>query len=204
MAIVTNGIISLFCFYAFFQLKDFTDEANYYWKRFFIIFGISTFFGLLGHALFQYFDIPGKIPSWTLGCLSNVMAALGMLHFKGYSRIRKSAVPIVWLKSGILLVLSLVFMKFVFVAVDAILTYIVYTGLYAYELKKRGIPELKWMVIGVLIMFPSAFIFLMKINVHRWLNKDDLSHLLMLTGIVFFFRSMKKWGINSEMKLQHG
>jgi hypothetical protein len=204
MAILTNGMISLFCFYAFFKVKGFNDSANYYWKRFFLIFGISTVFGMFGHAFFQYFDKPGKIPSWTLGCVSNVMAALGMLHFEGYSRLKKVAIPLVWAKSGTLLILSLVFMQFVFVAVDAILTYIVYTGIYAAALKKRGVLELKWMIIGVLIMLPSAFIFLLKINVHRWLNKDDLSHLLMLSGIILFFVSMKKWGIKEKMKKQHG
>jgi hypothetical protein len=203
MAIVTNWMLALFCFYAYFNLKSSADTANFYWKRFFLIFGISTIFGSVGHAFFYYLGMPGKIPSWTLGCLSNIMAALGMLRFEGYTKLKAIAIPLVWMKSALLLALSLIFMKFVFVAIDAILTYILYTGIYAFVLKKRGVMEMKWMIIGVMVMLPSAFIFLLKLNVHRWLNKDDLSHLFMLTGIIFFYISMKKWGESPQLAVDY-
>lgn len=59
---------------------------------------------------------------------------------------------------------------------------------------KRGAIGLKWIVIGVLVLIPSAFIFIKEVNLHRWLNKDDLSHVLMLACIYFFYIGMKTWG----------
>lgn len=186
MSIVTNGMISFFCFYAYLQLKDWNDSANYYWRRFFFFFGISTFFGMLGHGLFHYFGIHGKIPSWLFSSIANTFAGIGMFHFGNFSKKSKLGVFLVVFKSLLLFLLALFTLKFVFVAIDAIFTYIIYTGFYAHKLIKRGANELKWMTYGVIIMLPAAFVFLFKINIHLWLNKDDLSHLIILTGIIFF------------------
>jgi hypothetical protein len=202
MAVITNGMISFFCFISYFRLRKWDNEANYWWRMFYLIFGISTFFGALGHAFFLYFGVFGKFPCWITGCLANVCAARGMLAFET-SVPKKSAIILIWVKSGVLLALALITQKFVFVAIDAILTYIAYTGVYAWELTKRGIAEMKFMVIGVIILLPSAFIFLLKLNPHRWLNKDDLSHLLMLTCIYFFYRGMMAWGSRSAQQLKN-
>lgn len=203
MAILMNCLIALFCFYAYFRLRKWDNEANYWWRLFYLVFGISTFFGALGHAFFLYFDVYGKFPCWILGCLANVCAARGMLAFKPFVHPTKTAVLVIWLKSALLLILALVTKKFVFVSIDAIVTYLAYTGVFAYLLMKRGIPEMKLMVTGVLILLPSAFIFLLKINVHRWLNKDDLSHVLMLICIYCFYRGINAWGKRSAQPTKH-
>lgn len=195
MALIMNWLISAFCFFAYFKLRKFVSEANYYWRLFYLSFGISTFFGGLGHIFFEYLGIFGKYPSWTFGTLSNCFAALGMLNFKNFSFPKNYANWIVWVKGAVMLALALITQKFVFVAVDAIITYIGYTGIYAFfMLKTRNAQFLKQMVIAVLILLPSAFIFLLKINVNRWLNKDDLSHILMLVCIYYFYLGLKEWG----------
>ncbi|MBI3240546.1 MAG: hypothetical protein HYZ43_17160 [Flavobacteriia bacterium] len=112
----------------------------------------------------------------------------------------KYATQVAIAKSAILLVLALITQKFVFVAIDAIITYIAYTGVFAQLLAKRGLGEMKFMVIGVAVLIPSAFIFLLKLNPHRWMNKDDVSHILMLFCIYCFYLGMKSWGIRSSNK----
>ena len=62
------------------------------------------------------------------------------------------------------------------------------------------------MYMGVLVCIPSVFIFLLKLNPHKWLNKDDLSHLLMLLCLIFFYlgaiaRSKTLQGNNGNMNL---
>jgi hypothetical protein len=39
----------------------------------------------------------------------------------------------------------------------------------------------------VLAMLPAAFVFLMKINLHPWMDKNDVSHILLSIGNVFFY-----------------
>lgn len=200
MALILNWVIASFCFFAFVRLGRFQSDANKYWRYFYLSFGISTFFGGLGHLFFEYTGIPGKFPSWTFGTLANCFAAMGMLQFEKFAQPKAYAYWIVWGKGAIMLTLAIVSQKFVFVAIDAILTYIGYTGIYAYYLmKNRNATFLKQMIIAVLVLLPSAFIFLLKINVDRWFNKDDFSHVLMLCCIYFFYLGIKDWGKNKEV-----
>jgi len=166
---------------------------------FYLLLGISSFLGALGHTLFMYFNMYGKMPSWVLACAANVCAGFGMLKYDQEISVRNPLVHLTWIKSAGLLIASLVIQKFVFVAVDAIVSYILFTGIYALKLKKNGIESMKFMALGVLVMLPSAFVFLFKWSPFRWLNKDDISHLLILAGIFCFYLALKK-GIN-QLKL---
>jgi len=197
MAILTNLLVSIFCFFAYYRLRNLTNEANYWWRLFFIIFGVSTVFGAMGHAFFYYFGIPGKFPCWIVGTIGNACAAKGMLSIISTVAPKKYASWLVVIKSIVLLALALITQKFIFIAIDAILTYLVYAGIFGWFLLRRGIIEMRFMVLGVIVSLPSAFIFILKINPHRWLNKDDLSHLLMLVTLYCFYRGLKAWGTPS-------
>jgi hypothetical protein len=205
MALLFNWIIAGFCFFAFSKLGKYRNEANFYWRVFYLTFGISTVFGGLGHLFFQYAGFPGKYPCWILGCVANGFAGMGMLNFRGISKPKSYAYTIIWVKSIGLCVASILTQKFIFVAIDAILTYICYTGIYAYILMKRDVRAkfLKNMIIAVIILTPSAFIFIFKLDIHRWLNKDDLSHILMFFTICYFYKGLKEWGQN-EAQINHG
>jgi hypothetical protein len=96
------------------------------------------------------------------------------------------------IKASLFLGLALWRQNFVFIAVDAILTYLIFCGVIAFIHFRNGYNEMKFMVYGVLVCLPSAFIFLLKINPHKWLNKDDLSHLLMLGCTMCFYFGANK------------
>ena len=204
MALVTNGFISLFCFYAYSRFKVVDNEANEYWKQFYLCFGIAAYFAICGHLFFQYTNVYGKFPSWILGGIANAYAAIGMLKFQGFVKYYRWSIALVIVKTVILVALSLLFQKFIFVAIDTILTYICYTGIFANVLRKRGVHSMIYMILGVAILLPSAFIYLMKINFHRWMNKDDFSHLLMLGAIFCFYLAMRRWSMNSAIQMKNG
>lgn len=198
MAFITNGLIAMFCFWAYRTLRN-DSGVNQYWKLFYLTLGVSSTFGALGHTLFLYYGIYGKMPSWILACFANVFAGLGMMKFDQEINSRNAFVILVCVKSFALLAVSLIIQKFVFVAVDAILSYLIFTGGYALKLRRVGYDSMKFMVIGVLIMLPSAFVFLLKWSPFLWLNKDDISHILILGGIICFYIALKK-GVN-QLKL---
>lgn len=204
MALIFNWIITAFSFYAFNRLGLFKNKANFYWRLFYLTFGISTFFGGLGHLFFQYTGFFGKYPSWIFGCIANGFAGMGMLYFKGVSEPKRIAFYVIWIKSIGLCTVSILTQKFIFVAIDAILTYVCYTGVYAYVLMKRNDSGkfLRNMLIAVAILLPSAFVFILKLDIHQWLNKDDISHLLMLGAIYYFYLGLKEWG-NAQSKLNY-
>ena len=192
MALITNWMMSAFSLYAYLKLKNASTPDVIYWKKFFFWFTISTFFGGTGHLFFNYFDIPGKFPNWVSAILSGYFAGKAIIVNLNNKVLEKKYELFLIIKGATLLLASIATLKFVFVAVDAIITYVIFCGFIANSLYKKGIIELKYMTYGVLVCIPSIFIFFFKINPHRWLNKDDLSHLLMLACIVFFYIGAKK------------
>lgn len=193
MSLVTNGFIVVFCAFAYLKLKQFDDRAISWMRKFYLFYGIGTFFGIIGHLFFQYFGVVGKFPCWFFGSFANCSASFCVLtFFKEYTE-NKRIYYFVFGKSILLLILAFIAQKFVFIAVDAVLTYLVFCGIFGYILVKRGFVELRMMVIGVAILFPSIFIFALKINIHKWFNKDDFSHILMLGCILCFYIAMRNW-----------
>ena len=192
MALITNWIMSVFSLFAYLKLKNTAIHDVVYWKKFFFWFAISTFFGGIGHLFFNYFDILGKFPNWITGVLAGYFAGKAIIVNLKNNALQKKYELFLIVKGAILLLASIATLKFVFVALDSIITYVIFCGFIANSLYKKGILELKYMTYGVIVCLPSIFIFFFKLDYDRWLNKDDLSHLLMLACIIFFYIGAKK------------
>lgn len=188
MALLTNWLITITAFVLYFQLKNPLNAFQRHWKMFYLTFGISTFFGGLGHLLFFYFDVFGKFPCWIFGFIAAFHAGKAMISNKMISERQQRRLTYFLIFKGILLGSMAIIMKsFVYVMIDASITYLFFClgfGLYYW---KKGSDGFKYTVIAVLILLPSIFIFTLKINPHIWFNKDDLSHILMVTTIIFFY-----------------
>ena len=57
---------------------------------------------------------------------------------------------------------------------------------------KQGYVNFKYLLWGVLVMLPSFFIFLLKINPIQWFDKSDLSHAIIIAGNCFFYLGLQK------------
>ncbi|MFT5581913.1 MAG: hypothetical protein ACI9G9_001175 [Psychromonas sp.] len=192
MSFVTNWLIAFFCLYAFGSLKYGKNTFVDRWKNFYLILTISSLLAGLGHLLFQYFDIYGKMPSWVLGAVAGIFASLGMLSIWHNKKSKSFLTYVVFIKSIVLVSSALYLKSFLFIAIDAILTYLLFCGFMGLLLHRKKYAGMKYIVIGVLVLIPSAFIFLLKVNLHRFLNRDDLSHLLMLFCVILFYKGVRK------------
>jgi hypothetical protein len=192
MAFISNMLIASFSLFAYFSTKWASTKSSKYFSYFYLCMGISTFFGGLGHLLFQYFGVIGKFPSWVGAVLCGVFIGKGVLEYWKVKKSYQLFHVFLLVKSISLLLLSLFFGTFLFIAIDAILTYIIYCGILPGNMWYNNKLEMKYFVYGIIILFPSAFIFLLNINIHKFFNKDDFSHILMLSGIIFFFVGIKK------------
>lgn len=195
MALITNWCIFLFCLFAFLTIPWQQSYSSQKFKWFYFFLGLSTFFGGLGHLFFIYTGMYGKFPSWIFATLAGYFVGKAILYYwrdnKGYNFL----FHFLWIKSVLLLSFSLVSQKFIFIAIDAILTYLLYCGFLAWRLWKSEKNEMKYFVFGIIVLLPSAFIFLMNINFHRFLNRDDMSHILMLLCIISFYLGVKKMNL---------
>ncbi len=196
MALITNWLMALFSFYAYGHLNKGESAFQTAWKSFYLMLGISTTFGGLGHLFFQYSSFYGKFPSWIFGILAGVYASFGMISTIENEKRRNLLRKLVVIKSSVLLLTALLTVKFLFVAIDTTLTYILFCGFLAYRLHKKDWEGVQYFYLGVLALLPSAFIFGLKVNLSLWLNKDDLSHLFMLACLIFFY-----FGVRSTQKL---
>ena len=61
------------------------------------------------------------------------------------------------------------------------------TGVLAYRYSKKIDPLFKHFLIGLLVMLPTAFIFLFKVNLHQWFDKNDFSHVLFSIGLIYYY-----------------
>lgn len=200
MALVTNWIISITAFVLYFRLRNAENEFQQNWRTFYFFFGLSTFFSGFGHVLFNYFDVYGKYPTWILGMIAAYHAGKAMISLNALSPLTKKAYSwVLYVKLLTFALLALTFKSFVFVMLDAVITYLFFCLGFGIYYWRKGVSSFKYTVIAVIILFPSIFIFTLQFNPHLWFNKDDLSHVLMAFTIIFFYLGVSRL---NEIELQ--
>lgn len=192
MALITNWLIAFFCFYAFSQIKKSEKPSVNAFRSFYLVLGVSMIFGGLGHLFFKYLGFYGKYPSWILGTLAGYYVARGLLYYWERNKSYPFFKYFLIFKSSALLLATLISLKFLFIAIDVSITYIVYAGYIAYRLWTKDRIEMKFFVYGVLVLFPSLIIYALKIDLHRYFNREDLSHVFMLACIMFFYTGIRR------------
>lgn len=193
MALVTNWVIAITAFILYFRLKNAESNFQVSWKKFYFFFGLSTFFSGFGHVFFNYFDVYGKYPTWILGLIAAYHAGKAMISLNVIdTSTRRMFNWVLYAKLITFALLALLLQSFIFVMVDAVITYLFFCLGFGIYYWRKGISSFKYTVIAVLILFPSIFIFTLKVNPHIWFNKDDLSHILMALTIIFFYLGVSR------------
>mgnify|MGYP006928713518 CR=1 FL=1 len=195
MALITNWIIASVAFVLYYKLRPLSGDFVKNWRFFLISIGLSTFFGGLGHIFFQYTGFYGKIPSWVLGNLAAFFAGKAMIStFLLKQSTNSFLLRLLYFKFLFFTFLALYYESFTFVLIDTVITYLLFClGYGLYYWRRKGYASFKHMIIGVIILISSAFIFVFELNLSLWLNKDDLSHLIIATTIIFFYISIKRY-----------
>lgn len=192
MAFITNMLMVIVCLVAYFRTKDKRTAYAHWWRGFFLSFSLASFFGGLSHVFWNYWWFYGKIPGWFFGVIATTCSAFAMLEVTVIVPPRKRLFRLIILVRGLLvLVGAYVFWKFLFVAIDTMVIYISLVGVYAAMLYKKGYDHMKYNLIAIAFLIPTAFIFLLKIDLHEWLNREDLSHILMGVAIFYFSEAVR-------------
>ena len=218
MGFITDCIIGILAFvFAFIVARYKSVHPFYqYWMWFFIFLGFSSTGGGFAHLFYNYWGIPGKIAPWTLAVFSVYCGEQGMISVypndKTLSRLKIiSFWKAIFVMVAFILVLTLVDLSekpelaFLPVALNTIIGLFLATGVLGYIYYKKGLsPLYKYFYFAVLIMLPSSFVFLLKINLHPWFDKNDLSHVLIALGATFYFvgvKSIYKNGLHQDMPI---
>lgn len=205
MAFITDIIMGSISMYLGVRIHKIKSNLAFYtyWKWFFWLFGFGALAGAFGHTFYNYFGTVGKIPSWISGptsvyCIEQAMISVypsekGLKNLKLISTLKLVAVLTIFF---FILGMGPVGVKpnlpFLPIAINTIVGVMLSAGILGMIYAKKFTRIYKYFYFGVLIMVPSAFIFLMKVNLHQWFDKNDLSHVLLTAGIIYFYIGIKK------------
>lgn len=186
---ISDIILATCCFILGFKTYKLNNIENTQFFKFFLFLGVSTFFGAFGHVFFYYGGNVGKFPSWFFAALSTFFFCNAIIEDTPlfFSKKWKS---FVWIKVVFVFLSSFIFSKFIFVAIDSILSYLIFGGALSYMLWNAKRLHMKYIFYGTLVLIPSAFVFILDVNLHTLFNRDDLSHLIIVMTILLYYKAI--------------
>jgi Family of unknown function (DUF6962) len=206
MALISDLIMGAISVYFSFKILRYKSEHPFYlyWFGFFFVFGVGAAYGGLAHAFYNYWGVMGKIPTWLAGPVSIYLLEQAMISVYPSKRgVLNLKIVSFWKLVIVLITFVLILcfadldnkpsLGFLPIAINTILGVSLTAGVLGLIYYRRGLSVLyKYFALGVLIMLPSSFVFLLKINLHPWFDKNDLSHVLITLGIVYFYVGAKR------------
>jgi len=191
MAMVTNGIMAVVAFYCAWRITKWEAlRFSTLWKWFFISYGFAGLTSAFSHGLFLYLGWGSKIPSWGFGVMSLVFMEFAMLTLVEQPRLKRILQSLSLLKAALILGLAFSFWSFLPVAINSVVTLLLLVAPFSFNQSRKGMVGTSWIGAGILFLIPAAILYLGKINPHIWLNKDDISHLLMAGSLFFFLQGV--------------
>ncbi len=200
MAIITDTILGFWSIFLGYKVIKLKKQLTFYkyWALFFILFGAGAFWGGIGHTFYNQMGITGKVPSWLMGPISIYFLEKAMISIYWDKTVAKKFQLISDIKLAIVLAIFVFLLitvgypqekntPFLPVAINTILGVISTAGILGFKYTEKFSVKFKYFWLGVIILLPTAFIFLLKINVHQWFDKNDFSHVLFAIGITYFY-----------------
>jgi hypothetical protein len=201
-ALIGDLILTFVSFYIALQLRHKKSQHPFYkwWYLFFVSFGVGFLMGGLGHFLFHYTGIVGRYPAWYMGIISTyfIIRAMGsLLPEKEEITIQKWAI--------VTCMTSIISETIVFMTVDLSVNIsrgLVIPSLYStlglgyslgylgYRFTRERSSGFKWFWISIGILIPSALVQGLKINIHPWMDRNDISHILLLAGLICYYKGI--------------
>jgi hypothetical protein len=178
-----------------------------FWRVFFIAFGCSFFIGGLGHGFYNYWGVVGKYPGWIASIISLYFMERAMLSLLKHPR-RSVSVFLSKIKLLIFVVLELTIFTFLdlkenpqlgllipsIASAFGFLTCLGYLGWrYTHEINS----SFRYFYWSVVVLIPSAVLQGMKISIAPWLDRSDLSHLLLLVVILLHWNGVRGYAKSS-------
>ena len=173
-----------------------------HWKRFFYVFGFGFAYGGFGHFCYNYWGMPGKVPSWYVGGILSIifieLAMASLLRKELYHKLKRFFI----VKTAILCVVQLAFILFADLektpglgligSILATVTALPFAlGVLGYRFQKSITPSFKYLWWSLIVFSPSLIFQIMKINFHQWFDRNDVSHILMFVNILFYFLAVR-------------
>lgn len=174
------------------HLKGAETPFQKYWSWFFLCYAISPIFGGFSHLLFNYFELYGKIPGWSIAMIGTLFAELAMISETGDPKKKQMLTTVVRSKLFATFVMLIFDLSFKWVMVHSA-GFFILTGVLSYNRYKGGENNYKYFLFGMASLLVTAIVKVGQIDIHpAWFNRDDIAHFIMLFMYWMFYKGVKK------------
>lgn len=204
---ITDSIIAFVALYLAFRVSKLKSKHSFnkYWSYFFLFIAITTFLGGLGHLIYNYTHIYGKIPSWFFAIVASYNLERAILTIESNEDRRVLYIKLVKYKFALALSVWLILLffldlsddvnekiPFIPVAANSGIGAIFIGIILCFKFAKSVDRNFNYIAYGTLIMVPSVFFMVLKINPSPWFTREDIGHTLMLTTYIITFIGIRK------------
>ena len=202
-AFIGDTILFLTAIYFAFKIAKYPHQSTFTknWRLFFLIFGVSFLFGGIGHTFYNYLGIAGKYPSWHLGIVAIYFLEKAMISLHPEEAFRKRFYTLILVQMLTALIAEIAVCMFVDLEPDVSLGLKVpslnsFIGLF-FGLGVLGLKYVKlygqgfyYFFVSLFVLVPAAVSQTVKLNFAQWFDRNDLSHLSLLFGLIFYYKGV--------------
>lgn len=201
---IGDVIIFFVAIYFFFQIKRYYSKStfNVNWMYFYLFFAIGFSLGGFGHLFFNYTGVPGKYPAWFLGMVSSFFIERAMVSIYPKVEKRKLFLQLVTAKLVLFCIAETIVLStldieakpergLIVPTLNSVLGLGIALGLLGAMYQQKVHVSFKYLWLGALIIVPSAIFQALKINPAQWFDRNDVSHVLLLLGLIVYFKTIK-------------
>lgn len=194
VTMITDLLISLVCFYAFFRMKQLrcSLRSQIHLRNYFFFVALATALGgIIGHGFLYAFSETWKLPGWITAILS--VALIERSSISHAQPLLKPRIGHLFMFLNIvemigILVVTIVTIDFKWVEYHNAYGLIVnVAGLHSFAYYKTRDRGSLLILFGVLVTALASFFFTQKISLHTWFNYVDISHVLLaIAGYIIY------------------
>lgn len=201
---IGNLLITFTAFFIAVQIRKYITNNSFYknWILFYIIFGFTFLSGGFSHLLFNYFGIYGKYISWYLGILAPYFVERAFIEIHPNIKKRTSLKKFPISKLILFIILETIIIIYYGkeitsekgVLVSSLASVIglgICLGIFAPFYQKKINKNFKYFWIATIIQIISGVVQIIKLNIHPYFDRNDLSHLLLVVSLLLYYKAIK-------------
>ena len=207
------GDLLLFLLALYFSRKCFLfdDKSAFFrnWGLFFLIFGTGFLLGGFGHLLFNYFGVSGRSLSWVSGIVASLFVERAMISIHPSKNTVLLVKKLINIKFALAIIAELAVLYFIDMSNDITLglkvpilnttigsVYIF--GVLGYFYAAKFTKSFNYLLLSIVLVFPTILLQTFKINFHQWFDRNDASHVFLALGLLCYYYCVK--GYNEHLK----
>ena len=203
-AFIGDAVIFVVALYYAARIRRLNKTGAFYtnWYWFYIVFGTGFLIGGFSHLFFNSWGVNGKYIPWLSGIVTAFFLEQAMISifpkkerkqmFKRLSILKLIFVLLAAFYTFVTVDLSLDIKKGLMIptanSIVGLGFSLIALGSFYYN---RIDKCFRYFWISGLLLFPSAVFQVLKINLHPWMDRNDVSHVLLLLSLILYFRGVE-------------